>query len=270
MTDGDCGIRFDISSGVATVTLDRPRAANAITLEVAAELGKLALRCQKDPGVGCVVITGTGKFFCAGGDLKSFAAQGDRIPAHLTEVTQHLHAAITRFCRMTAPLLVAVNGTVAGAGMSLVCAADVAIAAQNSRFTMAYTRVGLSPDGSATYHLPRLVGLRRAMDLTLTNRELTADEALAWGLLTEVVPDDRLAERAAQLASQLASGPAAALAAAKRLVRRGFTESLESQLEAESRTLADTARLADAREGIAAFIEKREPSFGSSSRSSPR
>lgn len=262
MSEDSRGLRFEVTSGVATITLDRPSAANTINLDLARELSDVALRCDEDASVRCVVITGSGRFFCAGGDLKSFASFGDRMPAHLKEVTQHLHVAIARFARMAPPVLAIVNGAAAGAGMSLVCAADLAIAARSARLTMAYTRAGLSPDGSATYHLARLVGLRRALELALTNRTLTADQALAWGLLNEVVPDDRLSERAEQLARELAGGATPALGAAKRLIRDGWAESLETQLETETRTLADTARLGDAHEGIAAFMQKREPRFG--------
>jgi 2-(1,2-epoxy-1,2-dihydrophenyl)acetyl-CoA isomerase len=126
---------------------------------------------------------------------------------------------------------------------------------------MAYSKAGLTPDGSSTYHLPRLVGLRRATELALTGRELSAQEAFEWGIVTRVVPDEDLMEEAAGLASQLAAGPTKALGASKRLLHRGWTETLETQMEHEAQTIADIARTADAREGIAAFMEKRSPEF---------
>jgi 2-(1,2-epoxy-1,2-dihydrophenyl)acetyl-CoA isomerase len=196
-----------------------------------------------------------------GGDLRSFSAQDERLPAHLKEVLDHLHAAISHFVRMDAPVIAAVNGVAAGGGMSLACACDLAIAAESARFTMAYTRVGLSPDGAGSYFLPRLVGLRRALDLTLTNRMLSAREALEWGLVSRVVPDAALREEADALAAALAGGASRALAAAKRLLRDSWNETLETQMAEELHSIAAMTRTADAREGIGAFLEKRAPRF---------
>jgi 2-(1,2-epoxy-1,2-dihydrophenyl)acetyl-CoA isomerase len=193
--------------------------------------------------------------------LKSFAAQGDHLPYHLKEVTTYLHAAMSRFARMDAPVIAAVNGTAAGAGMSLVCACDLVLAAESARFTMAYTRAGLSPDGSSTYFLPRLVGLRRALELALTNRLLSAREAQEWGIVTRVVPDANLVTETESLASQLASGATMALGTAKRLLQSGWTETLETQMEHEAQSIAAIGHTADAREGITAFLEKRVPQF---------
>jgi len=145
--------------------------------------------------------------------------------------------------------------------LGLVCAADLVVAAASARFTLAYTRVGLTPDGSSSFFLPRLVGARRALELMLTNRTLTAAEALDWGLVNEVVPDEQLAERAGALARSLADGPTAAFASVKRLLQQSAQESLEAQLEHESRAISDAARSADAREGMAAFFEKRPAKF---------
>jgi 2-(1,2-epoxy-1,2-dihydrophenyl)acetyl-CoA isomerase len=255
---------FDVAAGVATITLNRPDAANALTLEMARDLADAALRCDEDPAIRAVLITGAGRFFCAGGDLRSFSAQGEGMPAHMKDLLGHLHAAIARFARMDPPVIAAVNGVAAGAGMSLACLTDLALAGEGARFTMAYTRAGLSPDGSGTFHLPRLVGLRRALELTLTNRMLSAREALDIGLLNEVVPDGELAERAKALAAGLAAGPTGAFGEAKRLLRAGWNETLETQMETEGRVLAARARSTDGREGIAAFLEKREPRFAGS------
>ena len=252
---------FDVRDNVAHITLNRPDAANAMNSDTARELMHAALRCDEDPGVRAVVIAGAGRTFCAGGDLRSFAAEGDNLPFHLKEMTTYLHAAVSRLARMDAPVIAAVHGAAAGAGMSLVCAADIVLAAESARFTLAYTRVGLAPDGSSTFSLTRLVGLRRALELALTNRVLSAKEALDWGLVTRVVPDAELQPEADALAKQLAAGPTKALGAAKRLLRDGSTETLETQMELEARAIADAARTADAREGIAAFLEKRQPQF---------
>jgi 2-(1,2-epoxy-1,2-dihydrophenyl)acetyl-CoA isomerase len=208
-----------------------------------------------------VLITGSGRFFCAGGDLKSFAAQGDELPRHLKQVTADFHAAVSRLNRMDAPVVIAVNGVAAGAGFSFALAGDLAVAAESARFTMAYTRAGLTPDGSSTYFLPRLVGLRRAKELTLTNRTLTAAEALGWGLVNQVVPDAELAETARALARELAGGATLALGAAKRLLDGGLNATLETAMEDEAQAISAMARTADGREGIAAFLEKRPPAF---------
>ena len=252
---------LEVRDSVAHLTLNRPDAANAINRQLALDLLQAAIACDEDARVRCVLITGAGKMFCAGGDLKSFAAQGDGLPAHLKELTAYLHAAISRFVWMDAPVIAAVNGPAGGAGLSLVCATDLAIAAASAKFVMAYTRAGLAPDGSSTYFLSKLIGMRRAKELALTNRALSAEEALEWGLINRVVPDAELAAAAGELAASLAEGATMALGEAKRLIQQGFTESLESQMERETRGIADLARTEDAREGMAAFIAKRKPDF---------
>ena len=254
-------LEFDVSDGVAHITLNRPKAANALNQEMAQELLRTVLRCDEDPAVRAVLISGAGEVFCVGGDLKSFSEQGEHLPHHLKEVTTYLHAAVSRMARMDPPVVAAVHGAAAGAGMSLACACDLLLAGESSHFTMAYSNAGLTPDGSSTYYLPRLVGLKRALELTLTNRRLSAEEAMDWGIVTRVVPDEDLSEDAAALASQLAAGATKALGAAKRLLRSGWTETLETQMEHETQTIADMARTVDAREGIAAFLEKRQAEF---------
>jgi 2-(1,2-epoxy-1,2-dihydrophenyl)acetyl-CoA isomerase len=162
---------------------------------------------------------------------------------------------------MDTPLIAAVHGSAAGGGMSLACSADLLLAGESARFTMAYTRAGLTPDVSSTYFLSRIVGLRRALELTLTNRVLSAAEAAALGIVTTVVADGRLLDEARALAASFATGPTAAFGAAKRLLHAGWTGTLETQMELESRTIADIVRGHDAREGIAAFVAKRPAQF---------
>ncbi len=251
---------FEIDNHVARITLNRPQGANTLNMQMAIELFQAALLCDEEPEVRAVLIASTGKIFCAGGDLKEFAGQ-EQLSAHLKELTTYLHAATSRLARMDAPVVAAVNGTAGGAGMSLVCACDIVYAAQSARFTMAYTRAGLTPDGSSTYFLPRLVGLRRAFELSLTNRMLSAQEALEWGILTRVLPDDDVLDEAAALAAQLAAGPTKAFGATKRMLHTSMTESLETQMEIETRAIADIVRTSDAREGVTAFLEKRKPEF---------
>jgi len=252
---------FEIRQSIARITLNRPDAANAINVDMARDLMHAALQCDEDSAVRAVIITGMGRMFCAGGDLKSFAAHGEDLAYHLKEVTTYLHAAMSRFTRMNAPIVAAVNGTAAGAGMSLACACDLVLAAESARFTMAYTRAGLTPDGSSTYFLPRIVGLKRALELTLTNRLLSAQEACDWGIVSKVVPDANLQTEADALAAQLAASATGALGAAKRLLHSGWTETLETQMELETRAIAARAYTADGREGITAFLEKRAPKF---------
>jgi 2-(1,2-epoxy-1,2-dihydrophenyl)acetyl-CoA isomerase len=162
---------------------------------------------------------------------------------------------------MNAPVLAAVHGSAAGAGLSLVCAADFVLAADSAKFTMAYTRAGLTPDGSSTYFLSRIVGLRRALDLTLTSRVLSAVEAEQLGIVTRVVSEAQLADEVGALAAGFASGPTLALGTAKRLLHAGWGGTLETQMELETRAIADVARGHDAREGIAAFVAKRPAKF---------
>ncbi|HKD68624.1 MAG TPA: enoyl-CoA hydratase-related protein [Candidatus Binataceae bacterium] len=254
-------ILLEVRDGVAHLTLNRPDAANSLNLALSQELYEALLKCDEDPEVRVVLVGGSGKMFCAGGDLKTFAARKGDLPAHLKLLTHFIHGAISLMARMDAPVISAVNGTVAGGGLGLVFGADLVIAAESARFTMAYTRAALSPDASTSFFLPRLVGLRRALDLTLTNRVLSAREAMDWGIVNRVVPDAELAEAAQGLAREMAGGSTAAFGAAKRLLRESFSNTLETHLQAEARTIADRARSADTGEGITAFLEKRAPRF---------
>ncbi len=252
---------FETRDNVARITLNRPDAANSLNLQLAKDLMEVALTCSEDPNVRAVLIRGAGKTFCAGGDLKEFSAQGDNLSYHFKAVTTYLHAAVSRFARMDAPIVAAVHGSAAGAGLSLVCSCDLVLAAESTKFTVAYTRIGITPDGSSSYFLPRIVGFKRALELTLTNRLFSAQEAAHWGIVTRVVPDGDLIAQAEALATQLAAGPTLAFGRAKRLIHSGWKESLETQMEFETQGIADMGHTADAREGIAAFLEKRQPNF---------
>lgn len=254
-------IRLEQAGGIAHVTLARPDAANTVDATMARELAEVAALCDWDRSVRVVLITGAGKTFSAGGDLRSFSQQGEALPEYLRTVTRHAHAAFSSFARMRALVIAAVNGAAAGIGMSLVTACDLAIAADSARFTLAYTRVGLTPDGGSTYTLPRAVGLKRAMELVLTNPTLTASQALEWGLINRVVPAEELPQAARAWAEELARGPAAALGTAKRLMRLGAGDAFETQMELETRAIAEAGGTADAQEGIAAFLGRRAPSF---------
>jgi 2-(1,2-epoxy-1,2-dihydrophenyl)acetyl-CoA isomerase len=252
---------FDVEDHVARLTLNRPDVGNAMNAVMMRDLRDVAIRCDEDSEIRAVLITGAGKMFCAGGDLSSFAGEGDGLPAYLKGITNDLHGAVSRLCRMDAPVVSAVKGVAAGAGFSLACAADMVIAAESARFTVAYTGVGLSPDGSCSFFLPRLIGLRRTQELMLTRRILQASEALDWNLVTRVVPVDDLEAESAKLVAQLAAGPTRAFGSVKRLLIRSSGDHLESQMEQEARCIADAARSADGKEGIAAFLEKRSAEF---------
>ena len=220
-----------------------------------------AIQCDENPQVRAILIRGNGPMFSGGGDLKEFVRRLEDLPAYLKLTTTYLHGAISRFARQSAPTICAVQGFAAGGGFSLAISCDLVVAAETAKFTMAYTKAGLTPDGSSTYFLPRLVGLKRAMDLALTNRVLSAAEALEWGLVSRVCREADLRGTAEGLARQLAAGATRALGKTKSLLHRGLTESLETQMELETRAIADSVRTADAREGIEAFLEKRKAQF---------
>lgn len=255
-------LEFSIDHGIARIALNRPESANTISVELAEELLQAAIRCDGNPAVRAVILTGKGRFFSGGGDVQSFAAAADGAGELLRRITAPLHAAISRFARMDAPLVTAVNGTAAGAGFSLAIAGDVIVAAESAKFTMAYTKIAMSADGGGSFNLPRLVGLARAKELMLLNPVLTATDAQQRGLVTVVVPDAELIKKAEELAASLASGPTRAFGEVKRLLADSHSHSLEQQLALESRSMATLADdTADAREGFTAFAQKRAPKY---------
>lgn len=253
-------LTFQRSGQVVRIALNRPDAANGMNHVLTAELADAAKRCA-DAETKAVVLTGTGRFFSVGGDLKSMAAAPQGRQPYVKGVADDLHRAISTFARMPAVLITAVNGTAAGAGFSLAVTGDLVIATSSARFTMAYTKAGLSPDGSASYYLPRLIGLRRTQELMLTNRTLTAQEALQWGLVNQVVESAELDSHVGQLASEFASGAKGSNAAVKKLLLATYDNTIETQMDLESDLLASNAGGTDGGEGIDAFISKRSPRF---------
>ncbi len=243
--------------GIARITLNRV----AMNMVVMQELLSAALICDEDPEVRAVIICSSNKLFSAGGDLAWFAQSGDNISARLKEATVYLHGAISRFTHMNKPVITAVNGVAAGAGMSLAIMSDFVIASESASFTAAYTAAGLSPDASSTYFLPRLIGERRAKELMITNRKLSAPEALDWGLINQVVPDGEELAAAETLAKTLAKGPTQAFSSVKHLINRSSTESLETQMSLEAEMIGANAAGIDGQEGINAFLTKRKPVF---------
>lgn len=261
MTSGNPRVLVNIRDGIAQLTLNNPGNGNAIDVLMAATLHEAMQRCEKNENVRAVVIAGVGKMFCSGGDLKTIRGAGHDAPAYVREILLHLHEALASIARISAPVIASVHGSAAGAGFALAMACDFVVAAKSSRFLMAYTAAGLTPDGSSSYFLPRLIGLRRALELTLRNRKLTADEAREWGLINEVVEDDALSAHVAKLATELADGPTQAFGDAKRLLRTSLENNLETQMDRESETLCRALEGDEAATGLAAFAEKRAPKF---------
>lgn len=252
-------LTFAQSGPNTTIVLNRPDAANGMNDTLLREFAAAAALCDTET-TKVVTITGAGRFFSAGGDLKAMAAAPNP-GAFVKGLADDLHRALSTLARIDAVVITAVNGAAAGAGFSLAATGDLVLAAESAKFTMAYTKAGLSPDGSASYYLPRLIGIRRTQQLMLTNRTLSAAEALDWGLLTEVVPDDQLAARTETLATEMARTSRTSNGAVKRLLLGTYRTGLEEQMELEGRYLASCARSADGQEGIAAFLGKRKPEF---------
>ncbi|MFK7965181.1 MAG: enoyl-CoA hydratase/isomerase family protein [Burkholderiaceae bacterium] len=255
-------IQLDQQDGIAWITINRPKAFNALNLPAMQALFEIANRISSDSSVRCAVLTGAGdKAFCAGGDVAGFAADPDDVQRLLKEMTAYLHNAVSRLAWMDAPLIGAVNGVAAGAGLSMAACTDLAIAAKSASFTSAYTKIGLTPDGSSTYFVSRILGRRRAMEMFLTNRVLSSQEALEWGLVNEVVDDDQLREAVGKLAAKLAKGPTRAHGGVKKLMQMALNDTLESQLERETRSIVEMSQTQDGLEGVAAFVGKRKPDF---------
>jgi 2-(1,2-epoxy-1,2-dihydrophenyl)acetyl-CoA isomerase len=249
------------TDGIATLTLNRPDAANSIDAPLARAFRDALARLDADSGVRVLVIEGAGRMFCAGGDLASFAREGKGAARYVQGLIADLHAGLIQLTQFHAPVIAAVHGAAAGAGLGLALATDIVVADDTSRFVMAYTRSGLTPDGGTSWALPRAVGLRQALALTLLNRTLSAAEALAAGLVTEVVPAGALGARIAVLARDLAAGPTAAFAAARRLLREGATADYAAHLGAEAAGIVNAFTTPHGLEGVKAFTERRPAVF---------
>jgi len=254
-------VKFEKQGAVARIELNRPDAANGLNRLMASELKQAARLCDGDPELKAVVLSANGRFFCAGGDIKEMLSHGDEVGVAIKSLADDLHNAISILARMQAALIVAVNGVAAGAGFSISLIGDIVLAAEAASFTMAYTRAGLCPDGSSSYFLPRLVGLRKAQELMLTNRTLSAAEACELGLVTRVVADEALTAQADQLAAEIAAGARLSTAYVKKLLLASASNDLEAQMELEGQLVSYCAESPDGREGIQAFVEKRKPEF---------
>jgi 2-(1,2-epoxy-1,2-dihydrophenyl)acetyl-CoA isomerase len=248
------------SDGIAKLTLNRPEASNGMNIELIQALHRAILLCHRDPRVRVVLLRGNGANFCAGGDVREFASMGEGLGDFLKEVTSYLQMAIGAMVRLDAIVVTAVHGYAAGGGgLGLVCASDFVLAGASARFLAGATRVGMAPDGGASVVLPKLIGFRRAMEILISNRTVDAQEAADIGLVTRTVADDQLDKEALDLAVTLARGAPLAQSATKRLLWNGI--GVEPCLPEEARTVSSLSATADAREGLAAVIERRKPNF---------
>ena len=255
-------ILYSVVDGIATITLNRPHVMNALDGEMIGRLRRVSEQIERDAAVRAAVIRGAGAAFLAGGDVAVFHANLPRMAELVRGFAGDLHEAILALRRAPKPVLASVHGAVAGAGVSLMAAADLAIASDDSMFTLAYGSIGASPDGGATHFLPRLVGSRRALELMMLSDTVDARAAREMGLVNWVVAGAELPAATDRIARRLASGATAALAETKRLVNESFERPLAGQLEAEVGAFARCARTRDFAEGVAAFVEKRRPKFG--------
>lgn len=255
-------VTLQVADGLATIRLNRPEAHNAIDTAFVEALYRAVHRCVDDRTVRAVLLLGNGKSFTVGGDLPYLAkAESPALPGLLRSMTGPYHEALRTLSRMDVPLVVAVQGAVAGGGLGLTYSGDIVLAADNSRFALGFSALGLSPDGGNSWFLPRLVGTRRAQELYFENRVLDAQEALDWGLVTRVVPLAELEAQALACATRLAHGPTLAFAETRRLFRDAGSATLSEQLGAETEALSRTAATEDAPAAIAAFTNKRPPVF---------
>jgi len=254
-------VLLDVRDGVARITLNRPERGNALNQPMADAFLDAALRCANDPEVRCVVLTGAGKMFCVGGDVGDFADSSAGIGAFLGRLAGTLHQAMTLLASMKKPMICLVNGPAAGAGLSMAISGDIVLAHPSAHFTAAYLGIGLTPDGGMTWLLPRLVGMRLAQDIILTNRRVGAVEAAAIGLLTRVVEDTALEREGAELAAQLASSAVASMGAARKLLHESFASGFASQMDRELSAIAMAGESAEGREGVSAFLQRRSPDF---------
>jgi 2-(1,2-epoxy-1,2-dihydrophenyl)acetyl-CoA isomerase len=245
--------------GIATLTLNRPEKLNALNMKMAKELGSAVAEIVKDRVVRTLIITGAGRGFCSGADVGDMAEAA--VPVETRYWTQMAHKVILALTNLEKPVIAKVNGAAVGIGCSLALSADIIIASENARFSLIFSRIGLIPDGGSLFHLPRLVGPAKAKELIFTAKMVDAKEAERIGLINKEVPANELDNEVNKLAKQLAEGPTVAFGMAKKIINKGLSMDLSSVLECEAfgQTIAGTTE--DAREGVMAFLEKREAVF---------
>ena len=252
---------YSVAGSVAAITLNRPQVMNALDAGMIARLRAVCEQAGDDSAVRAIVLRGNGPAFLAGGDVALFHANLPRLPEMIEKLAGELHHAILALRRAPKPVLASVHGAVAGAGISLLAAADLAVAAADAKFTLAYSKIATSPDGGSTWFLPRLVGYRKALELMLLSDTFDAATALALGLVNWVVTSSDLAAETERIAHRLANDPTIAFGETKALIDQSFERPLQAQLDAEVRAFARCARTRDLAEGLTAFVEKRKPVF---------
>lgn len=258
-------LEVSISEGIATLTMNRPEARNALSMEMRSQLCDALHDVELDNSVRCVVLTGEGDHFMAGGDVKgmgeSIKKPSDEIRTEFMLRIHDLHPIMFAMRRMPKPVIASCRGAAAGAGVSIALACDLVIAAEDAFFTLAYCKIGTSPDGSSSFHLPRAVGIKKAMEIALLGDRFGAQAAMDMGMINFVVPDADLESETDKLATRLANGPTHVYGNTKALFYRSLESEFESQLQAEAEYFSDCASREDFKEGVTAFIEKREPNF---------
>ena len=246
---------------ILEIAINRPEAYNALNLDVMMLLGDALSSAATDESIKGIMLTGKGKAFCSGGDLKWISQQVADAGATLHRLAPQFHIAITEIRRMGKPVVAAINGIAAGGGFSLALACDFRVMAESAVLRQAYTSSGLSIDGGGTFALPRLVGLARALEIAAFDQPISSAQALAWGLVTKVVPDDKVVEESLSMLQGLARSALHSFAWSKHLLTESLNNTLETQLELERQGISDCARHPNGQEGIKAFAEKRKPVF---------
>lgn len=252
---------FSTADNIARITFNRPTAMNSFNNKMADELEVLTEQVSADNSIRAVLLNGTGELFMPGGDIRFFYNQLETMPAGVMKLIRTLNASIFNLMKMSKPVLASVHGSVAGVGMSFMMACDLVIAAENTKFTMAYTGIGISPDGGASFNLPRLVGPKKAMEWLLLSDVFDAKTAEKNGLINWLVAPDQLVEETEKLLKRLAKGPTTSYAQVKRLVNETWSCSLESQMEREGRAFETCSTTADFKAGIKGFLEKKKGEF---------
>jgi len=262
VSESNSALLVEKNGAIVTLTWNRPESLNAINQASAESFLEALSTIETDRSIRCVVLRGAGKAFMAGGDIGVMYRDLPDSRTAIKKLIEPLHKGLLVMERMPQPVVVSVHGHAAGAGASIAFAADLGIAAESAVFGLSYSKIGATPDGSGTFSLPRLVGLRRAMEIALLADPIPAPRAFELGLINRVVPDDMLEAETYALAERIAQGPAEAYASTKRLLRESLGRSLEEQLKAEEETFLSTALTPDFAEGVSAFVEKRRPRYG--------